>query len=91
MRDRYNRTIDYMRISITDRCNLRCTYCMPQDIALTSMANLLDLRGDYRICSRASEVGISGLKVTGVATPRPKGVCLADPANEKIRALSRSQ
>ena len=31
LRDRYFRTIDYLRISITDRCNLRCLYCMPVD------------------------------------------------------------
>lgn len=29
MRDQFGRTIDYMRLSITDRCNLRCRYCMP--------------------------------------------------------------
>ena len=29
--DRFGRTIDYLRVSVTDRCDLRCTYCMPQD------------------------------------------------------------
>ena len=33
MKDRFGRTIDYMRISITDRCNLRCRYCMPDTIS----------------------------------------------------------
>ena len=32
MKDQAGRTIDYMRISLTDRCNLRCRYCMPHDI-----------------------------------------------------------
>ena len=31
MKDNYNRNITYLRISITDRCNLRCTYCMPEE------------------------------------------------------------
>lgn len=31
MKDRYGREIDYLRISITDRCNLRCIYCMPEE------------------------------------------------------------
>lgn len=31
MKDQYNRTIDYLRISVTDRCNLRCKYCMPKE------------------------------------------------------------
>lgn len=31
MKDQYGRTIDYIRISVTDRCNLRCVYCMPEE------------------------------------------------------------
>lgn len=65
MKDRYNRTIDYMRISITDRCNLRCTYCMPQDISLTSMENILTYEEIIRICTNAAELGITRFKVTG--------------------------
>ena len=65
MKDRYNRTIDYMRISITDRCNLRCTYCMPQDISLTSMENILTYEEILRICTAAAELGITRFKVTG--------------------------
>ena len=65
MKDRYNRTINYMRISITDRCNLRCTYCMPQDISLTSMDNILTYEEILRICTAAVELGITRFKVTG--------------------------
>ena len=36
MKDQFGRTIDYMRISITDRCNLRCRYCMPEGVELVS-------------------------------------------------------
>lgn len=65
MKDRYNRTIDYMRISITDRCNLRCTYCMPKEIILTSMENILTYEEILRICTSAVELGITRFKVTG--------------------------
>ena len=41
MIDGYGRTIEYMRISITDRCNLRCRYCMPDGVELVSMSDLL--------------------------------------------------
>ena len=41
MLDQFGRTIDYMRISLTDRCNLRCRYCMPEDIELLPMAAVL--------------------------------------------------
>ena len=48
MKDQTGREIDYMRISITDRCNLRCKYCMPGDIEATDMANLTDIRGNCK-------------------------------------------
>ena len=41
MRDLYNRKIDYMRISVTDRCNFRCRYCMPEGIRLVPMEKVL--------------------------------------------------
>ena len=40
VRDQYGRTVDYMRVSITDRCNLRCRYCMPEGIELVSMEEI---------------------------------------------------
>ncbi len=65
MKDHFNRTIDYMRISITDRCNLRCKYCMPRDIELTSMDNLLTYEEILRVAAAAGGLGIKKLKVTG--------------------------
>lgn len=41
VRDQYGRTVDYIRVSITDRCNLRCRYCMPEGIELVSMEEIL--------------------------------------------------
>ena len=42
MKDQYGRDINYMRVSITDRCNLRCIYCMPEEgIRLTGRENIL--------------------------------------------------
>lgn len=65
MNDNYGRTIDYMRISLTDRCNLRCRYCMPDGIELVSMENILTYEEIERICEAAAQIGISKLKVTG--------------------------
>lgn len=65
MRDRYGREINYMRISITDRCNLRCRYCMPDGIDLVPMSHILTYEEIERICSAAAELGISRLKITG--------------------------
>ena len=49
MIDAAGRVIDYMRISITDRCNLRCRYCMPDGITQISMAEILTYEEDAPI------------------------------------------
>lgn len=65
MQDRFNRDICYMRISITDRCNLRCRYCMPDGIDLVPMSRILTYEQIEDICKAAAELGISRLKITG--------------------------
>ncbi|MCL2215757.1 MAG: GTP 3',8-cyclase MoaA [Defluviitaleaceae bacterium] len=58
--------IDYMRLSITDRCNLRCKYCMPEE-GLESLAhsNILRYEEILLICKAAVKAGICNIKVTG--------------------------
>ena len=41
--DSYNRKMDYLRISVTDRCNFRCQYCMPEDIKFQDKSHILTL------------------------------------------------
>lgn len=66
MKDSFNRNIDYIRVSITDRCNLRCVYCMPEDgIALTEHEKLLTYEEIIRLCKDFAKVGISKVKITG--------------------------
>ena len=65
MMDGYGRTIDYMRISITDRCNLRCRYCMPEGISRVLMEEILTLEEIVQIAACAAELGIRHLKITG--------------------------
>lgn len=66
MRDKHNRNIDYMRISITDRCNLRCRYCMPEEgIEKVSMSRILKYEEIIRICRAAVGLGINKFKITG--------------------------
>ena len=50
MKDQYGRIIDYMRISITDRCNLRCRYCMPEGVELVPMKNILSYEEIEMVC-----------------------------------------
>ena len=65
MIDHYERQIDYMRISITDRCNLRCSYCMPEDIEKVEHESMLSYEEILQICRCASEIGIKNIKITG--------------------------
>ena len=65
MRDAYHRKIDYIRVSITDRCNLRCRYCMPQDLPLIPHADILQYEEILRLCAIFAGMGIRTVKVTG--------------------------
>lgn len=65
MKDSYGRTIDYMRISVTDRCNLRCRYCMPEGIETLPMRELLTFEEILQIVQAAVSLGITKIKITG--------------------------
>ena len=65
MKDRYGRNIEYMRVSITDRCDLRCRYCMPEGCEKVSMSQILTYEEIVRICRVAAGLGISRIKITG--------------------------
>ncbi|MCR5369674.1 MAG: GTP 3',8-cyclase MoaA [Clostridium sp.] len=66
MKDNYGRTIDYMRISITDRCNLRCLYCMPEEgVSDMGHAGVLTFDEIWRLCRIFAKEGISRIKLTG--------------------------
>ena len=66
MRDQFGRNIDYMRISVTDRCNLRCIYCMPEEgVPCVSHSDILTFDEIRRICGIGAELGISRIKLTG--------------------------
>lgn len=65
MTDKYGRTIDYMRVSIIDRCNLRCQYCIPTDIEWLPPQEILTLEEIAGICRQAAAIGIRKIKITG--------------------------
>jgi cyclic pyranopterin phosphate synthase len=66
MKDRYERVIDYIRISVTDRCNLRCMYCMPEEgIEMASHDSILGYDEIIRICRVLAELGVKKIKITG--------------------------
>ncbi len=63
MKDSYGRDIDYMRVSVTDRCNLRCRYCMSDNCKKDS--DVLSYDEIINICTKAAALGISKIKITG--------------------------
>ncbi len=71
--DQYSRTISYLRLSITDRCNLRCLYCMPSS-SLVKCADLLSYEEMLRIVGLAVDMGMNKLRLTGGEPLVRKGV-----------------
>ena len=65
MKDRYGRTINYMRISVTDRCNLQCRYCMPDVNGHLPMDRLLTYEEIAFVCAQAASLGIDRFRITG--------------------------
>lgn len=66
VKDGYGRTIDYLRISITDRCNLRCVYCMPeQGVPLLPHDALLTYEEIETICRAMARIGLRHVRITG--------------------------
>jgi cyclic pyranopterin phosphate synthase len=65
MRDQFEREIDYMRLSITDRCNLRCSYCMPEGVPYLPHAEILTYEELLCVAAAAVRLGITKFKVTG--------------------------
>ena len=65
IRDSYGREINYMRISITDRCNLRCCYCMPDGADWIPMKDILTYEEITAVCQEAVKLGITRFKITG--------------------------
>ena len=65
MYDQYNRKIDYLRISLTDRCNLHCRYCQPEVSEHVPHNEILRYEELLRICRAALQLGIRKFKITG--------------------------
>ncbi|MDO5696061.1 MAG: GTP 3',8-cyclase MoaA [Eubacteriales bacterium] len=66
MKDIFNRTIEYLRISITDRCNFRCVYCMPEEgVEYIEHDEILNFDEIVRICRIGVGLGIKKIKITG--------------------------
>ncbi|MFI5396406.1 MAG: GTP 3',8-cyclase MoaA [Candidatus Binatia bacterium] len=65
LRDRYGRIVTYLRVSITDRCNLRCFYCLPRDCGLSRATEQLSFDELAAVVSAGVSLGINKIRITG--------------------------
>ena len=65
MIDPYDRPITYLRVSVTDRCDLRCVYCMSEDMNFLPKAEILTLEELDQLCAAFIDAGVTRLRITG--------------------------
>ncbi|MCR4923294.1 MAG: GTP 3',8-cyclase MoaA [Lachnospiraceae bacterium] len=75
MLDKFGRNIEYLRISVTDRCNLRCRYCMPRDVVSVPMKDILSIEEIVYISGIMTELGVKKIKITGGEPLVRRGCC----------------
>src|SRR3569833_4695420 len=83
LNDAFGRTITYVRVSVTDRCNLRCTFCMSEDMQFLPKAQVLSLEDLERGCAAFVRRGVRKLRLTGGEPLMRKGIM------DLVRTLSQ--
>ena len=85
--DQFGRTVDYVRVSVTDRCNLRCTYCMSEQMQFLPKAELLTLEELDRMCTAFVR---RGAQLIICFIPRVRMHCRATRVRHDYRFARRS-
>jgi cyclic pyranopterin phosphate synthase len=89
MEDHFGHRISYLRVSITDRCNERCTYCMPQELQeWLPREEILTFEETLRLIRIAAELGVSKIRITGGEPLTRRGVVDLIRQLPKIRGLN---
>lgn len=63
--DQFGRRVNYLRVSVTDRCDYRCVYCMAEDMTFLPRDQILTLEEHYRLCKNFVEMGVEKIRLTG--------------------------
>lgn len=88
MKDSFDREISYMRISVTDRCNLRCRYCMPEEgVENLGHDRILSFEDITRIVKASTELGIKKYRLTGGEPLARKGIVSLVESLAKIEGV----
>ena len=89
MFDRFNRKINYLRISVTDRCNLRCKYCMPEKgIRLLDHSDILTFEEIIEVVKVCTDIGINKVRLTGGEPLVRKGIVQLVKMISEVKAVS---
>lgn len=91
--DSHHRRFHYLRLSITDVCNFKCNYCLPDGYQCDSERNFLNLLEISRVCNAFAEMGVSKIRITGGEPALRKDLCaiirtVSDTPNIKTVALT---
>ena len=63
--DPFGRKIEYLRLSVTDRCDLRCSYCMSEDVEFLPRQDILSFEEILRLAKSFAQLGVSKIRITG--------------------------
>ncbi|MDH4040440.1 MAG: GTP 3',8-cyclase MoaA [Gammaproteobacteria bacterium] len=63
--DRFGRRVDYVRLSVTDRCDFRCVYCMAEEMTFVPKPQVLTLEEHFQLAQAFTELGVSKIRLTG--------------------------
>src|SRR5690606_5287968 len=74
LHDGFGRTIDYLRLSVTDRCDFRCVYCMAEDMTFLPRQQILSLEELYRLAQLFVGQGVKKIRITGGEPLVRKGI-----------------
>jgi cyclic pyranopterin phosphate synthase len=88
MQDNFGRQITKMRISVTDRCNLHCKYCMPHKVKWLPHKKILSLEEIAEVATVAATMGIDQIRLTGGEPLLRKNICKLIQALKKINGIT---
>ena len=87
MKDAQGREIKYLRVSVTDRCNLRCKYCMPNGIECVEHKDILSFEEIRQVAACGARLGITKIRLTGGEPLARKGCPELIHMLKRFRAL----
>ena len=91
MRDSFQREINYLRVSVTDMCNFRCSYCMPKEgIEAKSRSEILSLEELYHVIHTFVEKGVTKVRLTGGEPLLRKSLIFLIESIKKIEKISKN-